>query len=340
MKHLLKRLSASLLALTMAAGMGTAASAATKSDKVYDLYAKDDTVQFWLDGKKAATYEWNGNIIKLTTDKDGDLLVGFKEDRTTDKWISLGDQKTLTIDGSIDSVKAAEALNSSIDLTVVSGAIVRDMELLSGNNLTINGSVPELKVNASADVHVTETGSISTARLLNTKATITIDRNAKVKNVRTRKVLNVKGKGEADNVIVVNSLDYSRDEYDDRWYRRYYDDDYDYDYDDDWYYDRDDDYEDYEDHDGPYRIRLDIGTIYASKGDRLSSLRGELEDAVTAYVNDVHSSRDGDSISGRFRWEDDDDDTKITSSGSYRFKFSPSNSKYATKSGSIDIIVR
>ena len=332
MKHLLKRLSASLLALTMTVGMGATASAATKSDKVYDLYAKDGTVQFWLNGKKTADYDWSGNLIKLITDKDGDFLVGFKEDRTTDKWISLGDQKTLKIDGSIDAVKILESLDSSIELTVDSGAIIREMELLSGNDLTINGSVPELKVSGAADVHVTKTGSIANARLLNTKATLTIDKEAKVKNVRTRKVLNVKGKGEADKVVAVNSLDYTKEEYDERWDRYYYDDWY-----DDWYYGRD--YDDYDDDDyRRYHIRLDVGTIHANKGDTLSRLRGELDDVVTAYVDDHRSSRDGETISGSVRWENGN--PQVLSSDSYSFVFIPTNTKYATRRGSVYIEVK
>lgn len=310
MKQFIRKAAAALLALSMAAGMSVAASAATTSTNTYSLYVKDQTVKFLLDGKTAASYEVNQDTIELITDREGDFLVCFFDDRGTHKGISLGNQKTLSMSGTISNLRVDDSLNSSIKLTVASDGLIKNMKLMSDNDLLVNGRITDLEVDAASNVEVSSTGTISSADLTHRKAKLHAEKGATVKRVQTVYRTNVTG-----NVTRVSRIE---------------------DYEDAYGYSE---YDDYDDDDKIY-VRVETDTIYAREGDRLRDLLGDLNEAVYAYVDDGDSDRDGDAVNGRASWRNENTRIELDSSGHYGFTFTPSNSKYRSVRGTVYIVVR
>ncbi|MCI8624113.1 MAG: hypothetical protein HFG26_10715 [Provencibacterium sp.] len=307
MKHFIRRMAAAALSLSMALGMSAVASAATSSN-VYDLKVQDKQVQFLLDNKVAATYDINNDNIQLITDREGDFLVCFFDDRGNYRGVSLGRQRSLKVSGVISQLRLDESLNSSIRLTVASDALVKDLNVRSDTSIYIDGRVSDLATDADVDVEVSSTGVVSRAELDSRRAKLHAEKGATVKNVQAFYRTNVTG--DVDKVSKIEEYSY---------------------YDDDEY--------GYSDNEDRLHIRLEAEDIYAREGDTLRDLLGDLEDAVYAYVDDSESDRDGESISGRVQWRGENVREELESSGRYSFTFTPSSSKYRTTRGTVYIVV-
>lgn len=79
--------------------------------------------------------------------------------------------------------------------------------------------------------------------------------------------------------------------------------------------------------------RLNISTIYTEEGTRLSELRDELNNRVTAY-----DSKNNEYVSGTAIWVKSGS-TTVDKDGTYSFKFNPDSSRYASTTGKVTICV-
>ena len=79
--------------------------------------------------------------------------------------------------------------------------------------------------------------------------------------------------------------------------------------------------------------RLNISTIYTESGTRLSELRDELNNRVTAY-----DSKNNEYVSGTAIWVKSGS-TTVEKDGTYSFKFNPDSSRYASTTGKVTICV-
>ncbi|MCI8441489.1 MAG: hypothetical protein HFG27_03025 [Provencibacterium sp.] len=310
MKHFIQKTAAAALSLSLALGMSATAYAATESTNTYSLYVKDKVVQFMLDGKTAASYDINNDHIDLITDREGDFLVCFFDDRGTHKGVSLGNQKSLSVSGTISELRLDESLKDSISLTVASDALVKNLNVRTGSDITVKGRVSDLEVDAPAEIEVTSTGTVNTAELMHRQAKLHAEKGATVKRVQSIYRTNVTG-----NVDRVTRVEDEEEFY---GYSAYDDDD----------------------RDAKYRVRLETDTIYARRGDTLRDLLSDLDTAVYAYVDDSASPDDGDPISGRVAWRTRYTRDELESSGTYGFTFTPSDSDYRTVRGTVRVIVR
>ena len=141
MKQLGKKFTAVLLAAMMVLSLAVMASAATtQTAGTYSVTAQADKILFTRNGA-SASYPIKTANIKLTTDKDGDLLVCFTDSTGKARNVTVGKQTSLTLSGPMASLTLAKELNDGVAVTLGATANVTTMTVDTPNPVAINGKV-------------------------------------------------------------------------------------------------------------------------------------------------------------------------------------------------------
>ena len=152
MKQLGKKFTAVLLAAMMVLSLAVMASAATtQTAGTYSVTAQADKILFTRNGA-SASYPIKTANIKLTTHKDGDLLVCFTDSTGKARNVTVGKQTSLTLSGPMASLTLAKELNDGVAVTLGATANVTTMTVDTPNPVAINGKVGTLKVTAAANI--------------------------------------------------------------------------------------------------------------------------------------------------------------------------------------------
>ena len=334
-----KRILALVLSLAMLLGLSVMASAADTS--IYSVKVQDNSVIFLKDGKTVATYAAKDTDIRVMTDDEGDTLVCFYDKQGNYQGISVGTQKTLTIDGTMNTLSLYSTLASDVKVTIPTTAKIENLIINSSSSVTISGKVDEMKVTGAATIAATKSSSIGDYTL-NSKAKMTVSTGAdvEIKNSTAKKtsgttsrevvgnLRGASGDGLTDREVVGNLRGSSGDGTTSKTKvgtLKPVDDD------DDW------DSDEYGDIDDVISIKLDIdGPLYASEGDELRDLLSDLDSSVTAYYRD--SDGEEHDVNGTVKWKKSGS-TEVKDGKSYSFTFEPRSSKFSSRSGSIKIEV-
>ncbi|MEM1485765.1 hypothetical protein V6615_12980 [Oscillospiraceae bacterium PP1C4] len=178
MKGLSKKFMSMLLALVMVLSIGVTASAASSS--IFSVEVQKGKIIFIQNGKAVGTFLTKNSNVTLTTDSEEDFLVCYYD--TNDKYrsITLGDQKSLSIKGTMTSLTVSKNLDATIKLTLAPASNVAIMKISSPNDVTIQGKVGTLSVAAAADVTISSSAKVSQTTITDKKAVITTEKGASV----------------------------------------------------------------------------------------------------------------------------------------------------------------
>lgn len=180
MKQLGKKFTAVLLAAMMVLSLAVMASAATTATAgTYSVTAQADKILFTRNGA-SASYPIKTANIKLTTHKDGDLLVCFTDSTGKARNVTVGKQTSLTLSGPMASLTLAKELNDGVAVTLGATANVTTMTVDTPNPVAINGKVGTLKVTAAANITLAKGATVTKKDVTSKTAKITTSANAAV----------------------------------------------------------------------------------------------------------------------------------------------------------------
>lgn len=146
MKTISKKLLALCCAAALVLGLQVASFAA---DLGYSVVVSSSQVQLVQNGKVANTYQIKSSDITITATKDYPLILSFKDSASKKKNISLGDQTSLTISGTLSSLTLDKALSSSFTLNIGAKASVSAMTVHSGGKVVIADDAKVSKISSS-----------------------------------------------------------------------------------------------------------------------------------------------------------------------------------------------
>ena len=180
MKQLGKKFTAVLLAAMMVLSLAVMASAATtQTAGTYSVTAQADKILFTRNGA-SASYPIKTANIKLTTHKDGDLLVCFTDSTGKARNVTVGKQTSMTLSGPMASLTLAKELNDGVAVTLGATANVTTMTVDTPNPVAINGKVGTLKVTAAANITLAKGATVTKKDVTSKTAKITTSANTAV----------------------------------------------------------------------------------------------------------------------------------------------------------------
>ncbi|MBR5486167.1 MAG: hypothetical protein IKV41_06615 [Oscillospiraceae bacterium] len=354
----MRKLAAIFISLLLAAQTAVTAFAASP----YGVVVQSGKACFYQNGYLTASYAMSGKDISLTTDEEGDLLVCFYNAANQFTGITLGDQPSVTISGSIDRLQLNKDLNRNVVLN--SACKVSKLDVYAPVDVTIYGQVDTLtatnksKVTASVNADIGQRSVVSGAEYVQngsgSKGTSSSKDVMVTKSNRiTFRALEMEAEYKDTLRDIEDDLENHVKAYDSNGTRIYGDFEWDdsrsttlrrngtyefrFDPDSSRYttaygkvrvvVDDDDDY----DRDGD-DIELEIDSFEVDDDDgTLEDYEDELEDSVEAF-ND-----DDDEVRGRVEWVDEDE--RVRRTGWYKFRFIPSSSRYEVVRSEIKIYV-
>ncbi|WP_101910267.1 hypothetical protein [Marasmitruncus massiliensis] len=362
-----KRLTSIALAAVMTVSTAVVASAAA-APLPYGVSVSGKNLSLTKNSKAVASYTLKTADLSLTSGKTGSLLLCFTDSTGKSRAISLGSQTALTLEGKLDSLSVQKALDDGVAVSLGTTADVAKFIVSSPNQIAVSGKVSAMTLSAAAKVTVKKGASVAKTVKSDSKATVTVEKGTTAAPAAVSKPTTSTSKttsGSSSNIRLkidpiegdegdrlmdlvdeLNSNVYAYDAYTDdiidgkcTWNNSRY-------------AEVDDDDESYsftftpdDDDLAPIKgkitiyvkgafgdVTLQIGTIKAQEGDKLSDLKDELEDAVEALDDN------GDIVDGTFKW-DSSGSTEVREDHSYGFTFKPKkSSRYDSEDGSIKIV--
>lgn len=330
----------------------TAAPAATASPvsvpaNLYSVEVAGGKVYFAKNGARVGSYSASATDLTLAINSNGNFLVSFPNSKGTTSSITLGDQRSLVISGTANSVTAHSSLGGSVALTTDVGSNISTMTLNAPVEAHIYGTVGTVNAQASADVIVERGASVTRARMVSANSLLTA--NGTVKTVEKNAKAQVKGSGvvqtaalttgssasgtsiarsksgliiDSNGVPLLGSSASRTTSTSSSGLRN---------------------------SSSGLRnssssssktttstsgnLRLTASTIYADYRDELRSLESKLRNAVRAYDRDS-----GKRVYGDVYWEDDPK-KEVKSTGTYKFAFEADGNDYGDVTGRIRIVV-
>lgn len=283
----------------------------------YTVKVSGSTVAFLVDDAVVGSYPAASSDIILTSDRSGDLLVQFPNKTGTYTNVTLGQQLSVTLTGSMRSLSLRSDLYDDLFVELDEDAKVTDLKVYNQSDVTVFGKVSLAEVYSAGSLNVPESGSITRARLRSPSASI----QAAGEVAAVEKVSGAisTGRGIAKTSAILgssaNKAAYSKSglQIDNR--------------------------------SDPVRrsttggtstttssgLTVKTGTIYAEYGDLLEDLQSELERVVRVY------NKSGSRIYGEVNWGVDDA-TKVRGNGYHRFVFWPDDSRYNKVAGRVYVV--
>lgn len=364
-----KKLTSLALAAAITVSTAVAVSAATTTTLPYGVKVTGKKLSLTKSGKAVAGYALKSTDVAFTTGKTGNLLLNFIDSTGKSRYISLGKQTTMNVEGTLNSVSVKKALQDDVVVSIGTTANVTKLSVASPNKISVSGKVSTMNLSAAAKVTVRKGAKVTKTTKTDAKATVTVEKGAAVtkptvaknpvKTSKPTKTSTAKIRLEIDplegneddrlldllddlndNVYAYDTRTYDTVEGECTWnYPRYAeldDDDRSYPF---TFTPNDESYEPVKSKvmiyvDGAFgdiSLHYDTKVLSAKDGDKLRDLTDALEDAVEARDDN------GDLVKGSFKW-DSSSSTEVREGRSYDFTFKPrKSSRYDSEDGSIEI---
>lgn len=185
--------------VTTAAPASTAAAPTASPVSVpanlYSVEVAGGKVYFAKNGARVGSYAASATDLTLSINSSGNFLVSFPNSRGNTSSVTLGDQRSLVISGTANSVTAHSSLGGSVALTTDVGSNISTLTLNAPVEAHIYGTVGTVNAQASADVIVERGASVTRARMVSANSMLTA--NGTVKTVEKNAKAQVKGSGVA-----------------------------------------------------------------------------------------------------------------------------------------------
>lgn len=162
-----------ILAAMMIASFGVASYAApavataqvkqfqASDTKNYSLKLSTSTIEFTKNGR-SSSYDLGSGTITLTKSSSNGISVQFPLKAGTMKKITLGSQNTLTIDGSVDTLKLDSKLSKDAVITLDSKFAAKTLTVDAPCKVNLNGSADKINITEKdANVVVSDKATVS-----------------------------------------------------------------------------------------------------------------------------------------------------------------------------------
>lgn len=162
-----------ILAAMMIASFGVASYAApavataqvkqfqASDTKNYSLKLSTSTIEFTKNGR-SSSYDLGSGTITLTKSSSNGISVQFPLKAGTMKKITLGSQNTLTIDGSVDTLKLDSKLSKDAVITLDSKFAAKTLTVDAPCKVNLNGSADKINItDKDANVVVSDKATVS-----------------------------------------------------------------------------------------------------------------------------------------------------------------------------------
>lgn len=169
----MKKMFVCLLAAMMIASFGVASYAApaaataqvkqfqASDTKNYSLKLSTSTIEFTKNGR-SSSYDLGSGTITLTKSSSNGISVQFPLKAGTMKKITLGSQNTLTIDGSVDTLKLDSKLSKDAVITLDSKFSAKTLTVDAPCKVNLNGSADKINITEKdANVIVSDKATVS-----------------------------------------------------------------------------------------------------------------------------------------------------------------------------------
>lgn len=159
---------------TATASPTAASSVKTASSGDYGVHFSGNQLQFVKNGKTTGTFAAKNSSIKVAINKAGNLVIGFTKSDGKGANVSLGQQKNVAFSGSYSSL--------TVDSTVT-----------NGYSFTVGGTVSALNVNGPVSVTISQGASVSSLKVGNASAKVTVQQGASVSKASAVSTSSVSG---------------------------------------------------------------------------------------------------------------------------------------------------
>lgn len=159
---------------TTTASPTAASSVKTASSGDYGVHFSGNQLQFVKNGKTTGTFAAKNSSIKVAINKAGNLVIGFTKSDGKGANVSLGQQKNVAFSGSYSSL--------TVDSTVT-----------NGYSFTVGGTVSALNVNGPVSVTISQGASVSSLKVGNASAKVTVQQGASVSKASAVSTSSVSG---------------------------------------------------------------------------------------------------------------------------------------------------
>lgn len=159
---------------TATASPTAASSVKTASSGDYGVHFSGNQLQFVKNGKTSGTFAAKNSSIKVAINKAGNLVIGFTKSDGKGANVSLGQQKNVAFSGSYSSL--------TVDSTVT-----------NGYSFTVGGTVSALNVNGPVSVTISQGASVSSLKVGNASAKVTVQQGASVSKASAVSTSSVSG---------------------------------------------------------------------------------------------------------------------------------------------------
>ena len=178
-KSIGKKCTSLLLATAITVSTAIAVSAApVAAPQPYGVSVSGKNLSLTRGGKAVTVYELKSADIALTSGKDGNLILCFTDSTGKNRYVSLGKQTSLNVEGSLDSVSTQKSLKSDVSVSLGTTANVANLSVASTNAITVNGKDAALNLSAAANVTVKKGAKVTKTTKSDAKAKITIEKGA------------------------------------------------------------------------------------------------------------------------------------------------------------------
>lgn len=158
----------------------------------YSLNMTESKLSFVRNGSSVKSYSLNSNNVTLRINDRGQMVASF-ETTSGPAAVNLGDQRTVQLTGTYNTVTADPSLGGSVKLIADSGSNIANMVLKAPTEIHIYGVVGTASLQAAADVVVERGATVTTARMVNSRSLLTA--NGAVKTLEKTATSIVKGSG-------------------------------------------------------------------------------------------------------------------------------------------------
>lgn len=172
----------------------TTLSVLAEDAQPYSVRVAQNKVDFIRNGQVVGSFDVTSPAqVKLHSNEKKELLVLFRQPDGQYRNITLGDQKQVSLDGSLDRLLLSDTLDPAIGVTLSPTSEVRQLDAQSAGGVTLGGKTVAVTVTGAAQVSVQAGASVSNLRVNNRNAKVSADQKASVAKASSVPGASVKG---------------------------------------------------------------------------------------------------------------------------------------------------
>lgn len=187
-----------MVMLTVACSIAISANAATSSSD-YSVKVQNKSISFIRAGQTVGTHTSRDGNVTIVTAPTGSLGLCYYTTDNRYVRVTLGNQTSLDITGTIPTLTLDKSLNAGVKVTLGSEASVTNMKISSKNKVTIGGKVTTLTISSGASVTAVSGAKITTAKVSSSMASLNAASGSTVSKVTAVSGASVSGKGIKDS---------------------------------------------------------------------------------------------------------------------------------------------